>query len=182
VGRSRGPGRVNLALTILMEGFSRLKAPDIDPLSCAFDMVAVGPIHPEQSCKEEHTPCWNDVVAAERQLAQLLQQRGYDVIGKSYYKAKGNPGTVEQASGDTICNSRPLPGTPMQGFRLPGTASGLKGTPYSIIELLPDFGDTILNYRLTSVLPVLRGHHNQLWEFLGIPNSGDTISNYEAQI
>jgi hypothetical protein len=58
--------------------------------------VAVGPIHPEQSCKDEHTPCWNDVVAAERQLAQLLQKRGYDVIGKNYCQAKGNPVIVEQ--------------------------------------------------------------------------------------
>jgi hypothetical protein len=74
----------------------QLRMRGVDPLSCAFELVAVGPIHPEQSCKDEHTPCWNDVVAAERQLAQLLQHRGYDVIGKNYYKATGNPVIVEQ--------------------------------------------------------------------------------------
>jgi hypothetical protein len=74
----------------------QLNARGVDPLSCAFELVAVGPIHPEQSCKDDHTPCWNDVVAAERQLAELLQQRGYDVIGKNYYKATGNPVIVEQ--------------------------------------------------------------------------------------
>jgi hypothetical protein len=74
----------------------QLNVRGIDPLSCSFELVAVGPIHPEQPCKKDHRACWGDVVAAERELARFLQQRGYDVVGESYYKAGGDRVIVNQ--------------------------------------------------------------------------------------
>lgn len=45
----------------------------IDPLSCTFEMVAIGPIFPEQDTMEQHKPIRDQVAALERALADFLQ-------------------------------------------------------------------------------------------------------------
>ncbi len=59
----------------------QLRRADIDPLSCTFEMLAIGPIFPEQDKMEQHVPIRNQVAALERALADFLQRQGYDVPG-----------------------------------------------------------------------------------------------------
>ena len=48
---------------------------------CTFEMVAVGPIFPEQATMEEHVPVRDHLAALERAVADELRQRGYVVLG-----------------------------------------------------------------------------------------------------
>ena len=48
---------------------------------CSFEMVAVGPIWPEQSDFEAHKPIRDETAALERAVADHLRQRGYVVLG-----------------------------------------------------------------------------------------------------
>lgn len=48
---------------------------------CTFEMVAVGPIFPEQATFKEHVPVRNQMAALERALADKLCERGYVVLG-----------------------------------------------------------------------------------------------------
>lgn len=59
----------------------QLKAVPVDPLACSFDMIAVGPLFPEQETLEAHKPFRDRVGALEEALAQRLRDRGYNVIG-----------------------------------------------------------------------------------------------------
>ena len=53
----------------------------LDPMHCRFDMLALGPLFPEQKSMEAHRPICDKVAAAERGLADFLRQRGYSVLG-----------------------------------------------------------------------------------------------------
>jgi hypothetical protein len=48
---------------------------------CSFEMVAVGPIFPEQTTFEAHVPLRDQMAALERAIADELRQRGYLVLG-----------------------------------------------------------------------------------------------------
>ena len=48
---------------------------------CAFEMVAVGPIFPEQATFADHAPIRNHMAALERAIADELRRRGYVVLG-----------------------------------------------------------------------------------------------------
>jgi len=48
---------------------------------CSFEMVAIGPIYPEQSDYGAHVPFRNLMAALERAIADELKQRGYVVLG-----------------------------------------------------------------------------------------------------
>lgn len=58
----------------------QLQAIGIDP-TCTFDMVAIGPIFPEQPDMDQHTQLRDKIAAQETALAGLLCTRGYKVIG-----------------------------------------------------------------------------------------------------
>jgi hypothetical protein len=59
----------------------QLQALGIDPTSCRFEMVAIGPIFPEQSDMGQHQPIRDLVAGQETALAGLLSTRGYTVVG-----------------------------------------------------------------------------------------------------
>jgi hypothetical protein len=48
---------------------------------CSFEMVAIGPIWPEQADFEAHKPVRDHMAALERAVADELRQRGYAVLG-----------------------------------------------------------------------------------------------------
>jgi hypothetical protein len=59
----------------------QLKKSGIDPHHCTFEMVAFGPLFPEQISFEAHRPVRNKVAALEGTLARELRKRGYSVLG-----------------------------------------------------------------------------------------------------
>ena len=48
---------------------------------CSFEMVAIGPIFPEQSDFETHRPKRDQMAALERAITDELRQRGYKILG-----------------------------------------------------------------------------------------------------
>jgi hypothetical protein len=48
---------------------------------CTFEMVAIGPIFPEQATFQAHVPFRDQTAALERAVADLLRNRGYHVLG-----------------------------------------------------------------------------------------------------
>jgi hypothetical protein len=59
----------------------QLKRAGVKYNECSFEMVAVGPIWPEQCDFEAHKPIRNQMAALERAVADELRDRGYDVFG-----------------------------------------------------------------------------------------------------
>ena len=59
----------------------RLREAKIEPTSCRFEMVAIGPLFREQHNMDAHRPLRDRTAALEKALAGLLQQRGYSVLG-----------------------------------------------------------------------------------------------------
>lgn len=53
----------------------------IDPARCNFEMVAIGPIFPEQASMDKHIAFRDRAAALERGLADHLRKRGYTVLG-----------------------------------------------------------------------------------------------------
>lgn len=54
----------------------------IEPRACKMEMIAVGPIFPEEREFIVHQPVRDRVAALEKALATALRQRGYIVLGK----------------------------------------------------------------------------------------------------
>lgn len=59
----------------------QLKRAGIKYEECAFEMVAIGPIWPEQADFEAHKPVRDQMAALERAVADELNRRGYVVLG-----------------------------------------------------------------------------------------------------
>ena len=59
----------------------QLKRAGLPPEGCTFEMVAVGPLFPEQSDMERHKTFRDQTGALERALADHLRAAGHDVIG-----------------------------------------------------------------------------------------------------
>ena len=59
----------------------QLKSSGIDPESCTFEMIAIGPIFDEQETMPNHKPYRDKTAALERALADELKRRGYNVLG-----------------------------------------------------------------------------------------------------
>jgi hypothetical protein len=68
----------------------------IDPTSCSFEMVAIGPIFPEQEKMEHHLVLRDRVAALERALADHLRKQGYDVLGTHPSAKPCDEGLLEQ--------------------------------------------------------------------------------------
>jgi hypothetical protein len=56
----------------------------LEPASCDLEMIAIGPIYPEQLDFETHKPFRDRLAALEWGVAQALRQRGYSVLGTHY--------------------------------------------------------------------------------------------------
>ena len=54
---------------------------NVHPSQCTFEMLAIGPIFPEQDTFDLHKPIRDTVGALEAALADELVRRGYNVIG-----------------------------------------------------------------------------------------------------
>lgn len=59
----------------------RLAAAGVRPAECLFEMLAVGPIFPEQTTMEAHRPFRDRTAALEKALAEFLLKRNYQVLG-----------------------------------------------------------------------------------------------------
>lgn len=59
----------------------QLKRADLAPERCTFEMVAVGPLFPEQEDMERHKRFRDQFGGLERALADHLRASGHDVIG-----------------------------------------------------------------------------------------------------
>jgi hypothetical protein len=59
----------------------QLKSKGINPQDCSFEMIAIGPIFPEQKTMENHKPYRDKVAALEKAASIYLKTRGYDVLG-----------------------------------------------------------------------------------------------------
>jgi hypothetical protein len=74
----------------------RLKEAGVDPETCTFEMIALGPIFEEQDTKPAHYPLRDKTAALERALAEELKQRGYEVLGVHQSAAEPDPDLLRQ--------------------------------------------------------------------------------------
>jgi hypothetical protein len=58
-----------------------LRKRDIDPLTCTMEMIAVGPLFPEEPRFDSHKRVRDEVAALECGLAAALSSAGYSVLG-----------------------------------------------------------------------------------------------------
>jgi hypothetical protein len=68
----------------------RLRDRKLDPEQCEYRMVAIGPLFPEQTSFEEHTPYRNVVATLEYALAEEFRSRGLIVLGTHHPSAPLN--------------------------------------------------------------------------------------------
>src|SRR5437667_46456 len=54
---------------------------DIKPAECTFEMLAIGPLFPEEKTMDLHRPVRDRVAALEKKLALFLRECGYKVMG-----------------------------------------------------------------------------------------------------
>jgi hypothetical protein len=66
----------------------QLRAIQINPVECIFDMLAIGPLFPEQSDIQTHKSIRDIVGALEFNLAKYMAGKGYTVIGNHYSKSE----------------------------------------------------------------------------------------------
>jgi hypothetical protein len=59
-----------------------LRMAGIEPSVCVMEMLAIGPIFPEERDFTMHRPVRDQVAALERGLAAALRGRGYSVLGR----------------------------------------------------------------------------------------------------
>ena len=60
---------------------NQLRKAGVDYEECSFEMVAVGPIYPEQTTFAAHVPLRDQMAALERAVADELRQHGHRVLG-----------------------------------------------------------------------------------------------------
>lgn len=60
----------------------RLREVGIRPSKCRFDVIAMGPVFPEQVSMRTHVPFRDRAGALEGALAVFLRDRGYEVLGR----------------------------------------------------------------------------------------------------
>ena len=59
-----------------------LRAAGIEPSACAMEMIAIGPIFPEERDFDQHKRVRDRMAALELGLARALHLRGYTVLGR----------------------------------------------------------------------------------------------------
>jgi hypothetical protein len=59
----------------------QLHSRGVDPTDCTFEMMAIGPVFPQQMNMALHRPLRDEIAAQEAALSGLLASRGYDVLG-----------------------------------------------------------------------------------------------------
>ncbi|MCC6491119.1 MAG: hypothetical protein IT364_26765 [Candidatus Hydrogenedentes bacterium] len=74
----------------------QLKKAEVEYEACTFEMVAIGPIWPEQDNFDAHKPIRDQMAALERAVADELQQRGYRVLGTHPRRGNSNEVILQQ--------------------------------------------------------------------------------------
>jgi len=72
--------------------------------TCSFEMIAIGPVFPEQLSLSEHLPKRDQMAALERAAADILKGRGYAVLGTHPRVGVPDPLLLRQVQ--TILESR----------------------------------------------------------------------------
>lgn len=78
---------------------------------CTFEMVAIGPLYPEQTDFDAHVPLRNQMAAFERAVADELKRRRYDVLGTHPRQGSPDPGILAQILALLDQKFPPLPAT-----------------------------------------------------------------------
>jgi hypothetical protein len=71
-----------------------LREAGIDPAACSIEMIAVGPIFPEEKDFPTHRVVRDKVGALEKGLAQHLREHGYTVLGTHASSVPPDPSTL----------------------------------------------------------------------------------------
>ena len=74
----------------------QLRNASVNHESCTFEMVAIGPIFPEQASFAEHVPLRNQMAALERAVADDLRGLGYLVLGTHPRVGSPDPSLLSQ--------------------------------------------------------------------------------------
>jgi|GEM_PF-1337939 len=90
--------------------------------SCTFEMVAIGPIFPEQRSFAEHVPVRDCMASLERAIADQLKVLGYVVLGT--HPRVGNPDKRLLSQIHTIISSKSPAVSAQQGVQADRSASG----------------------------------------------------------
>lgn len=69
-----------------------VRAAKFDPLQCNFELLAFGPLFPEQSTMELHRGFRDQIAPLEASLAALLKSRGFNVVGMHGKVGVSDPG------------------------------------------------------------------------------------------
>ena len=68
-----------------------LRNEGIEPGDCRMEMIAIGPIFPEEKQFDAHRPVRDRVAALESGVAKALTSRGYRVLGKHASAIQADP-------------------------------------------------------------------------------------------
>lgn len=80
--------RPNATANMLLRHVRKL---GFEPLSCKYELVAFGPLFPEQSTLELHRSYRDRIAPLETALASYLKARGFRVVGKHGTKGVAEP-------------------------------------------------------------------------------------------
>lgn len=72
----------------------QLRNAEVNHEGCTFEMLAIGPIFPEQTSFAEHVPVRNQMAALERAVADDLKELGYAVLGTHPRVGTPDPGLL----------------------------------------------------------------------------------------
>lgn len=89
--------RINAKANTLLK---HVLARKLDPLKCAFELLAFGPLFPEQDTLALHRKFRDQIAPLETSLAQMLRSRGLHVVGA--HGVSGSPDPVLQAEVERV--------------------------------------------------------------------------------
>ena len=74
-----------------------LRAADIEPKRCRFELFGIGPLYPEQASVEQHRPLRDEAAALERAVADHLREQGLTVLGAHPRAARPDAALLREA-------------------------------------------------------------------------------------
>ncbi len=85
--------RPKAAANMLLRHVRALK---LDPLTCTYELLAFGPIFPEQTTLELHRKFRDQIAPLETALAAFLRSGGHEVVGTHGSKGEPDPQLVAE--------------------------------------------------------------------------------------
>ena len=82
----------------------------IDPIQSSFEMVAFGPIFDEQSDFAAHKPFRDKMAGVEKEVARILRDRNYNIIGTHRTNARLDGPTLDSFARELDKIFPPKPG------------------------------------------------------------------------